>query len=44
MENGKRSEDIEKAFGERTYQKGLVYLEDGRVIDLVVDEAVSWAR
>jgi|GEM_PF-6238866 len=28
---------IKKAFGERTYQKGTAYFEDGMVVDLVVD-------
>lgn len=37
MESDRRSEDIRKAFGERTYQRGMAYFEDGKVIDLIVD-------
>ena len=37
MDSNGRSMRIKKAFGERTYQKGTAYFEDGMVVDLVVD-------
>jgi len=37
MKGGGRVDKIRKAFGERTYEKGLGYFKEGRVGDMVVD-------